>query len=411
MGNYSAGSGVISVLHPTARFALMSRRAIFLSTVLATLMSPAIPVSALSPPAEQLPDGDTRPVIASAELLEPQAHNSLLSADLRIEADDNDGILRYEYRWDQDAPGEVFAADAEHPTVSYESVFPNTPSSLDVRAVDVHGWESEWQTVWTGLTPAPPMIVVAGDSIASGYTRRWFSGDATCRDIDYSYGSTVRDAVAAALPTAWSPGYVNVAFPGAGVSSVLNGGSDSCSDSHPSQVEDVVRYADPTTWNVVVVTAGINSTNWVDVVKELTKDTAFSLTDAGDKLVCEQAVTEHWNLAVRRDDITARTAEVVDEIETRTNASVFWTSYFSIDGSTLAPGWSPIGPECADEMDYALGALHGAIQAGLDRDVTWVDVEDVAVPTQMWAGWPHPNPEGHRVIGLAVAEAIVATEY
>ncbi len=389
----------------------MFRRATLFSTLLAGLMALALPVSAVALPAEQLPDGDTRPVIASAELLEPQSHNDLLSADLRIEADDNDGILRYEYRWDQEGPGEVFAADTEHPTVSYASVLPNTPSSLDVRAVDVHGWESEWQTVWTGLTPTPPMIVVAGDSIASGYTRQWFSGDATCRDIDYSYGSTVREAVAAALPVAWSPGYVNVAFPGAGVRSVLNGGSDSCSESHPSQIDDVVRHTDPTTWNVVVVTAGINSTNWVDVVKELTKDTVFSLTDTGDKLACEEAVTTHWNLEAQRDDITTRTAEVIAEIESRSNASVFWTSYFSIDGSTIAPGWSPIGPECADEMDYALRELHGAIQAGLDRDVTWVDVEDVAVPTQMWAGWPHPNPEGHQAIGLAVARAIVATEY
>lgn len=389
----------------------MSRRATLLSTVLAVLMALALPVSALSTPPEQLPDGDTRPVIASAQLLEPQSHNDLLSADLRIEADDNDGILRYEYRWDQEGHGAVLAADVKHPTVSYAAVLPNTPSSLDVRAVDIHGWESEWQTAWTGMTPSVPVIVVAGDSIASGYTRQWFTGSATCRDDDYSYGSTVRDAVAAALPAAWSPRYVNVAFPGAGVSSVLNGGSDSCSDSHPSQVEDVVRYSDPTTWNIVVMTAGINSTNWVDVVKGLTKDTAFSLTDTGDKLVCEEAVTDHWNLAARRNDITARTAEVVEALGTRTNASVFWTSYFSIDGSTLAPGWSPIGPECADEMGYALGELHGAIQAGLDRDVTWVDVESVFISTQMWAGWPHPNPEGHRAIGLAVAEAIVNREY
>jgi hypothetical protein len=56
---------------------------------------------------------------------------------------------------------------------------------------------------------------------------------------------------------------------------------------------------------------------------------------------------------------------------------VFWTSYLSIDGSTIAPGWSPIGSECADEMGYALGELHAAIQAGLDRNVTWVDVEDI----------------------------------
>ena len=378
-----------------------------LSTVIAVLMVLAVPVSALAPPPEQLPDGDTRPVIVSVELLSPHSQNDLLEADLLIEADDNDGIQRYEYRWDQGVAGEIFTPEAEDATVSYISVLPDTRYSLDVRAVDVHGWESDWHTAWTGVTPSAPMIVVAGDSIASGYTRQWFTGDATCRDVEYSYGSTVRDAVAAALPAAWAPGYVNIAFPGAGVGSVLNGGSDSCSDSHPSQVDDIVRYTDPTTWNVVVMTAGINSTNWVDVVKELTKDTAFSFIDSGDKLVCEAAVKDHWNLKAERDGITTRTADVVEAIDRRTNASMYWTGYFSIDGSLLAPGWSPIGPECADEMGYALGELHSAIRTGLDGEVTWVDVEDLSVSTQMWAGWPHPNPEGHRAIGLAVAEAIV----
>ena len=379
-----------------------------LSTATAVLMVLAVPVSALAPPPEQLPDGDTRPVIVSAELLSPHSQNDLLKADLLIEADDNDGVKRYEYRWDRGADGEIFTAEADDATVSYNSVLPDTRYSLDVRAVDVHGWESDWHTAWTGVTPSAPMIVVAGDSIASGYTRQWFTGSATCRDVDYSYGSTVRDAVAAVLPDAWAPGYLNVAFPGAGVSSVLNGGTDSCSDSHRSQIDDVVRYTDPTTWNIVVLTAGINSTNWVDVVKGLTKDTAFSLSDPGDKLVCEEAVTKHWDLESRRDDITARTAEVIEAIDTQTNASVFWTGYFAIDGTAIAPGWTPIGPECADEMGYALGDLHAAIQAGLNSEVTWVDVDDVYVSTQMWAGWPHPNPEGHRAIGLAVAEAIVA---
>ena len=154
------------------------------------------------------------------------------------------------------------------------------------------------------------------------------------------------------------------------------------------------------------MTAGINSTNWVDVVKELTKDTAFSLTDSGDKVACDVAMTERWDLEGRRGDITAESAAIAKAIDERTNASVFWASYFAIDGSTIAPGWSPIGSECADEMRDALGSLHGAIQAGLGNDVTWVDIADLHVPTQTWAGWPHPNPEGHREIGLAVAEAI-----
>ncbi len=84
-----------------------------LSTLLAALMTLAVPVSALVPPLEQLPDGDKRPVIRSAELLEPSAHNALLEADLRIRADDNDGIDRYEYRWDGAAPTAIEAMPAQ----------------------------------------------------------------------------------------------------------------------------------------------------------------------------------------------------------------------------------------------------------------------------------------------------------
>ena len=384
----------------------MSRRAVLMGTVVGVMMALAVPVTALDLPGEMLPDGDTRPVIVSAELHAPRSGDALLETSISIEAEDNDGILHYEYRWRGTVPGNINETSVDDPTISYFSVLPDTEYRLEVRAVDLNGWESEWYPAWEGRTPSPPMIVLAGDSIASGYTRQWFTSDATCRDADLSFGRTVRTAVAAALPPAWSPGYSNIAFPGAGVNTVLNGGSDSCSESHPSQIEDVERVTDPTTWNVVVVTAGINSTNWVDVVKELTKDTAFSFTKSGDRAACEVAMTEHWNLDGKRNDITAATSEIVEALDARTNASVFWASYFAIDGSTIAPGWAPIGPECADEMADALGALHGAIQAGLNEAVTWIDIADLDVSTQMWAGWPHPNRAGHESIGLAVASAI-----
>jgi hypothetical protein len=177
---------------------------------------------------------------------------------------------------------------------------------------------------------------------------------------------------------------------------------------YPSQIDDIERYADPTTWNVVVMTAGINSTNWADVVQELTKDTALSWTKAGDKLACQEAITDRWNLSDRRDVITAGASEIVQSIRARVNASVYWASYFAIDDTSIVPGWSPIGPECSEEMEFALDELHGAIRAGLDHDVTWVDLEELPIDLQMWAGWPHPNPDGHQTIGLAVAQAITS---
>ena len=90
----------------------MSRRVLMVSIVLGLLTTLAAPVSALEPPYEQLPDGDTRPIIVKAELLDPQPHNALLEADIELEAIDNDGILRYEYRWSRLNPGRIGCATA-----------------------------------------------------------------------------------------------------------------------------------------------------------------------------------------------------------------------------------------------------------------------------------------------------------
>ncbi|MGI9667830.1 MAG: hypothetical protein ACR2N2_12180, partial [Acidimicrobiia bacterium] len=299
----------------------MTRRVVIVAAVLATLFAIASPAGAvLHTPASQLPDGDIRPVINSVEVLAPGPHNDLLEADLVIDADDNDGIWRYEYRWSGGTIGSVHRTSVVNPTVSYETIQPDTTYGLQVRAIDLHGWESEWVTAWSGITPSAPNVIVAGDSVASGYQRQWFTGDATCRDIGYSYGSAVRDGVAAALPSAWSPTYTNIAFPGAGVGDMVNGGSDSCSDHYPSQISDIAAAADPSTWNVVVVTAGINSTNWVDVVTELTRDTVFSLTDSGDKLACEEAVSERWNLTSKQGRITDLADHIASDLTTSTNA-------------------------------------------------------------------------------------------
>ena len=385
----------------------MTRRVVIVAALIGLLMALAGPASAvLHPAAELMPDGLERPTIDSVELLAPGAHNDLLEADLVIDAGDDTGLRAYEYRWNRGTHGTIHRTSVVDPRVSFEDVLPETAYALEVRAIDQHGWESDWYPAWSGVTPSAPNLIVAGDSVASGYTRQWFTGDATCRDDAYSYGSTIRTELAASLPAAWAPDYTNIAFPGAGVGDMVNGGSDSCSDYYPPQVDDISRLTDPTTWNVVVVTAGINSTNWVDVVAELTKDTAFSFTDRGDKAACDEAVSYGWNLPTKRDFITGKADQISADLGA-TNARVYWTSYYDIVGSRLAPGWTPIGAECQDEMDDALGQLHTALQAGLSDDITWIDLGDLDVDIQRWAGWPHPNPEGHQTIGKEIAAAII----
>ncbi|MEN8235276.1 MAG: hypothetical protein ABFR89_10185 [Actinomycetota bacterium] len=378
---------------------------IFLLTSLVVVL--AAPAGAhVSPVRDLLPDGDTRPIIVSATLSPPQRHNALLEADITIEAYDNDAIDRYEYRWIGSESTEPAAVEPSATTVSYGSVMPATQYALQVRAIDTNGWDSDWFDVWEGSTPPPPNLVVAGDSVASGYSRQWFTGSATCRDGAYSYGETVAEGVADHLPDAWAPRYFNVAWPGAGVEDMLNGGLDSCSQSHPSQIGGVVSLANPETWNVVVITAGINSTNWTDVIAELVMNTTFSLTEDGDQGWCRVAVDDHWNLAQRTGHVTDAVRSVVETLHSQTNAAVHWTSYYPIGGTKLAPGWTPIGAECAPEMSVALDRLHGAILSGLGEDAAWIDVSDGAIETQPWAGWPHPDRTGHVSLGERIARAI-----
>lgn len=383
------------------------RIAVLVGLVAAALVLAVVPAKAghLFPAVEMLPDGHERPVVHSADLLAPEAHNALLEAGLVVDATDDSGVVGYEYRWNS---GEVFKTSIANPAVSYETLKPTTLALLQVRAVDDHGFRSDWYGAWSGVTPRAPNVIVAGDSVASGYSRQWFTQESTCVDESYSYGSSLVAGVAASLPAAWAPTYANVAFPGAGVGNVMQGGSDSCSDGYPSQVDSIAELTDPGTWNVVVITAGINSTNWVDVVTELTKDTAFSLFDSGDKKACQSAVAEDWDFDHKASHITSTTAQVVENLSSKTNASLYWTSYYQLAGTKLVGGWSPIGPECEDEMNDALGQLHNAIRAGLTDDVTWVDLGRTDVSLQQWAGWPHPNPEGHAVIGSQIADAIVS---
>ncbi len=56
-------------------------------------------------------------------------------------------------------------------------------------------------------------------------------------------------------------------------------------------------------------------------------------------------------------------------------------------------------------MAEAIDGLHSALQAGLSSDITWVAIDD-DIATQSWAGWPHPNAQGHVTIGRAIAKAV-----
>ena len=384
----------------------MYKRLLMLALGAALAVLVAVPaLGAVMPARDLLPDGDTRPIIVSATLERPQPHNKLLEADIVVDAYDNDGIVRYEYRWRGPTVGTITTATVLSPTVTYEFVRPGSAYVLDVRAIDVNNHPSDWYRAWQGTTPAVPNVIVAGDSIASGYTKQWFTGDATCTDVDYSYGNVLAAEIAASLPPQWAPTYTNLAWAGAGVEHMVDGGRDSCGVSHEPQVDQIRNLASPDTWNVVAITAGINSTNWTDVIIELTADATFSFTSSGDKNVCDSAVRNTWNIEAKRDIVSQTTAAVSTAITEFTNAQVLWTGYYDITNTELAPLYRPITGACSDEMSYALDELHGALRDGLADAVRWVDI-DAGIATQKWAGWPHPSPQGHATIAHRIAIAL-----
>lgn len=385
---------------------MVERLRILLPLALLSVLLFALPGAAQGSPSRDLPpDPNYRPKIVSAHLSNPQRHNALLEADLVIDAVDNDAVDAYEYRWNGATNGRTLSASVESPTVSYATIRPDASYGLEVRAIDAHGNASDWFPVWSGTTPGVPRIIVAGDSIASGYTRQWFTGESVCTDSALSYGTALTAGVATDLPAAWAPEYINIAWAGAGAGEMLTGAPDSCGTTHEAQVDQIEDLADGESWSIVVITAGINSTNWTDVIVDLTKDTAFSFTESGDRAACGVALHDKWNIGARSTSITQDTRLAVRALSTQTNAHLFWTGYYDITGTELAPFWTPIGNECREEMSEAIEDLHSALQAGLSRDVTWVEIDD-DVTTQSWAGWPHPNAQGHITIGRAVAEAV-----
>ncbi|MEZ5174952.1 MAG: hypothetical protein R2823_01945 [Acidimicrobiia bacterium] len=383
----------------------MTRRSAILAFVAVTLV---FGLQAAVTPADafHVNDSDSAPMVWSASLRLPQRHNEILETDLDITAWASDSVVAYEYRWIRATVGAVHTTDAVVPVVSFAPTVPEQRHVLEVRAVGANGLRSRWFVAADLVTPPAPRVIVAGDSIASGYSRQWFTSRGVCRDAAFAYGATLASDLAERLPAAWAPSYHNVAWAGAGVHSMWSGGSDSCGDEHQSQVEEIVALADPATWNTVVITAGINSTNWSEVVANLTKDTAFSLFERGDQRACRKAVTERWDLPSRTASIGSATSLITGTLAARTNADLYWTSYYTIIDSRLAPGWTPIGAECDHEMADAMKLLDDALGAGLGDSVTWIDIERDSVAIQDWGGWPHPDRSGHVAIGRRVAAAI-----
>jgi hypothetical protein len=155
--------------------------------------------------------------------------------------------------------------------------------------------------------PAPPaganvpLFIALGDSITSGHhgpaapdLSKMASDPAntpTCDDPSYGYPATIFADLKAANPKVWGqdPGqYQNLAHSGFGTTQVINGGTSTpCAGGpitpNPAPLTAAVNLltAHKGAGNIVVISAGINDTNWVNVLTGIIANVWYNQLPAG----------------------------------------------------------------------------------------------------------------------------------
>lgn len=299
------------------------------------------------------------------------------------------------------------STSAVAPRVSFKETTPNDNWTLFWRTVDGDGTKTKWRVLERLLTPKKPTLIALGDSVTSGHHKDGRTDAAECYDPGYSYGQTAYDRMQKKLPDKWQGGgYSNFARSGFSTDQVLSGGDDACGSTYngSSPIDDAVRRLSSrsSSWNRVVITAGINNTNWVPVLEKI----ALSLTSSSSEEHCHAELSE-WNgwTDPVASNITTDAAEISTELATADpSARLSWLSYFNIAGTGPAPA------TCEGPIDDAMDALHGTIQLGLDDGTyEWVDTDsrlrmNSSLIQKFYVnpgtpGWPHPNQDGAREIG------------
>ena len=99
--------------------------------------------------------------------------------------------------------------------VDFSSTTPATTTTLKVRAQG-----RRWADV-SVTTPPVPVLVVMGDSIASGHHRDGPTSATECDDASFGFGAELHRRWVADLPAPWQPIYVNVAHSGYSTAAML----------------------------------------------------------------------------------------------------------------------------------------------------------------------------------------------
>jgi len=273
-----------------------------------------------------------------------------------------------------------------------------------------------------GLSCGPaPIVVALGDSVTSGHHQETTGLHLRiCDDPNYSYPYYLWQRLHG-QNRRWT--YANHAHSGFTTDEVITGGTNACGQGpfrSPPPLAQAVH--DLTTHrgagNKVVLTAGVDDTNWVSVIEK-----AFLHQNSSPD--CFNYISRTWNGPGLRAHISANVSRIINTlVQADPSVRISWVSYYNMAGTG---GTVHLSALCQGGINYGVQTLGGAIRVGIRASthpgsVTFVDIDtpaamhmnaghtqplSVAVgvipqPNYLTLGWPHPNTPGHQAIARLI---------
>lgn len=313
-----------------------------------------------------------------------------------------------------------------------------------------------------GMVPDDkPVLVAIGDSVTSGHHKER-NKNTDCDDRDYAYGNALFEKMNREKPAVWSDRdqYQNFAHSGFGTEQVLGGGTTGCGTKFEGDEVPIKKAVQVLTdhkekGNFVVMSAGINDTNWVQLLTGITTVTTLNkgLPNAArcESLLLdgnEKPTFQGFNfyddpgfpkqrrdaIAELRKKVKKNITEIVQKlVAADPKVHIAILNYYNASGTGFSPvaafnGYKgPFLPEvCKDPVNKRLDSANGLIKDGaraaFDKDadftarVSVAAVADLNDPKKGMLqslfldealkkdaqppGWPHPNEKGHSAIAM-----------
>lgn len=285
-----------------------------------------------------------------------------------------------------------------------------------MRAVGVNGKTGSW-AIQKVKIPASIYTLVFGDSISSGHHRTYETAYTVCDDPKYSYGypvSQMRDSV---LPAKWQniTHYRNFAHSGFSTDQIIKGGKNACGDQKPAELPQLVSILknNADSWNWVIGSAGIDDTNWLDVLVSILQDADSVKTQQQ----CQDKIND-WNFAKVQAHVASNILSIVTRLrQFDRTLKIVWLDYYNVANTGTHYPFKYIGIPaiCQTPFAIALNSLGTMIEQSTKGIAIVVDtnkilanrndlLQGVYPSDKIWklAGWPHPNMEGQLQIANLV---------